>query len=106
MPEIMPVSMESYILLGACRLTSAHPRGSDISLPAVLGEHERSTSVRDGEAGGVEWTVGARLELVLQRTFIHVVDEVERTGAELDVDAAAAAAALLATVAAVPPLTP
>lgn len=54
----------------------------------MLWEHERSASVRDGEARGRERTIGAALHLVLQRALVHVVDQVEWSRAKLNVDAA------------------
>ena len=52
----------------------------------------------NGETGGAEGSLGARLELVLDGPCIHVVDEIVRTWTELDVNAAAGALLSQATV--------
>lgn len=64
--------------------TSSHSRRGDITLLAVLGKHERSTAMRDGEVRGAEGSLAAGLQLVLERAFVHVVDEVVWARTELD----------------------
>src|SRR5215510_16014410 len=62
----------------------AHPRARLVGLLGVLGELQRGAAVSDGEVSAAEWAVLALLQFVLQRAFVHAVDEVERARPELD----------------------
>lgn len=75
--------------------TGALSAGSIETFERVLRELEGSTAVGDNEVSGVEGSFRARLELLLQRTFVHVIDEVVGSVANLDIELGAAMASVV-----------
>ena len=72
---------EGHVALHDAR---AHARAGLVGLLGVLGELQRGAAMADGEVGAVERAVLALLQLVLERAFVHAVDQIERPRAELD----------------------
>src|SRR6185436_4870205 len=62
----------------------AHPGARLVRLFGVLGELQRRAAMPDGEVGAAERAVLALHQLVLQRSFVHSVHEVERAWPQLD----------------------
>ena len=61
----------------------AHARRRDVGFARMLGELQRGAAMADREVGPVERPCLALLEGVLQRPFVHVVDQEERTRPEM-----------------------
>lgn len=84
------VAAHELTVAGECDVAlqdaSAHARTGIESLASVLGELERATAVGDGEERRVaDGLLSARLELLLERALVHLVDEPERSRTDLDV---------------------
>ena len=63
----------------------AHAGGRDVGLPRVLGKLQGRTAVADGKVALFKRALSALLKRCFKMAFLHVLDQVIRSGAELHV---------------------
>lgn len=85
MPEIKSTNAFPSYSLTWKSLTSSHSNRRLVTLLAVLRKHQRCSSMRDGKAARAFWLFLASLQSFLERSLIHVVNQVVRPWTQLNI---------------------